>query len=315
MVDRVHRTAFEGIRSGQDTAVMRAADRIATWTSARYEWDAGAFQKAYSPVGIMPPDKYLSVLVQATEGCSWNRCSFCDFYAGKPFRIRNREELGVHIQNVRSFFGEGIGLRRSIFLGDGNALSAQWETITDMFDCLKVGFPDTLPGPSWRKTGAFVDVWGGRRLTSDQMVNLKEMGLHRVYLGLETGHDPLLARLNKRGSAESAIDLVRRFRQAGVSVGIIVMLGLGGHAYSRDHVWDTVRTLQMMSLGSGDIVYYSPLETGSHLQYTQDMWAANIKALSQDEMMAQYGAMVSGLDMREGDRPKVALYPIRRFIY
>ncbi len=228
MVDGIHREVAEvgiGMPRG---AQSQAIDLIASWMPADYERDAGMFQKVYRPVSILPPDQYLSVMIQATEGCSWNWCTFCNFYQGQTFRIRPSAELNTHIQGVRDFFGEGIGLRKSVFLGDGNALAAPWPAVADMFKSVQVGFPEQGIGPSWRETYAFVDAWDGARLSLGQISTLRDMGLRRVYVGLETGHDPLLKRVNKRGSAGLAVDVIRRFKQAGVSVGVIVLLGMGG---------------------------------------------------------------------------------------
>ena len=89
---------------------------------AALDEDAARFRSIYTPVAILPPDQYLAVVVQATEGCSWNRCTFCDFYRQQPFRIKGDGEFRSHVGDVVSFFGTAIGLRRSIFLADANAL-------------------------------------------------------------------------------------------------------------------------------------------------------------------------------------------------
>jgi len=315
MVDRIHRQVADVQSDKLSDKQNLAVARIGHWTSDDYLKDVHSFQKVYRPISILPPDQYLSVVIQATEGCSWNRCSFCDFYQGQTFRIRPKDELHTHMEGVRQFWGQGIGLRRSIFLGDGNALSASWSAVLDMFQCVQAHFPEQGLGPSWRETYAFVDAWGGRRLSVEQIKTLQSMGLKRVYLGLETGHDALLAKVNKRGSAALACDVIRRFKAAGVSVGVIVMLGIGGKAFAQDHVWDTVKAINEMGLGMGDMVYFSPLVVSSHLPYAQDMWAANIEALNETDMIDQYGQMVNGLHFDKVDKPKMAMYNIKRFVY
>jgi radical SAM superfamily enzyme YgiQ (UPF0313 family) len=141
------------------------------------------------------------------------------------------------------------------------------------------------------------------------------MGLKRVYLGLETGHDALLKKVNKRGSAALACDVIRRFKAAGVSVGVIVMLGIGGKAFAQDHVWDTVAVINEMGLGMGDMVYFSPLVVSSHLPYAQEMWAANIEPLCDTDLADQYEQLVMGLHFDKVAKPKMAMYNIKRFVY
>jgi len=65
----------------------------------------------------------------------------------------------------------------------------------------------------------------------------------------------------------------------------------------------------------GDMVYFSPLVVSSHLPYAQDMWAANIEALNETDMIDQYGQMVNGLHFDKVDKPKMAMYNIKRFVY
>lgn len=311
MVDRVHHRVGDVFRSHE----CEVAQRIAAWDRAAYEADAARYGAVYRAVSILPPDQYLSVVVQATQGCSWNRCTFCDFYRDRTFRILPREELDRHIAQVRDFIGDGLAMRRSIFLGDANALSVSYPALEQMFAAVRKGFPEGDSGPSWREVYAFVDAWGGRNRTEAEIANLKAMGLRRVYLGLETGNDPLLERVNKRGNGDLSVEVVNRFKAAGVQVGVIVLLGLGGRAYENDHVWDTTRVLNEMGLGRGDRVYFSELVASSHLPYAQDMWAANIRALTADEMAAQRHRIESGLKFCGSNRPKLVPYNIRRFVY
>jgi radical SAM superfamily enzyme YgiQ (UPF0313 family) len=75
--------------------VFRAwLSHIAGWNWDRLEGEAGPFRNSiYKPVSILPPDQYLALVVQATEGCSYNECSFCTFYRDRPFRIKQRSRV------------------------------------------------------------------------------------------------------------------------------------------------------------------------------------------------------------------------------
>jgi hypothetical protein len=112
-----------------------------------------------------------------------------------------------------------------------------------------------------------------------------------------------------------AIDAVNRFKAVGVNVGVIVLLGLGGATYAQDHVWDTVRVLNEMHLGGGDLVYFSELVTSSYLPYARETWAAGIRALEREEMADQQRRIVQGLMFHGSGAPKFARYDIRRFVY
>lgn len=298
-----------------DPSVQKARGVIAQWDQRAYMAQANQFKEIYRPVSILPPDQYLSVVVQATEGCSWNRCRFCDFYRDRPFRVRSREELDRHIDQLRTFMGDGLAMRRSVFLGDANALSVSWSALVGIFEAVQAGFPIGKPGPSWQQIYGFVDVFGGKKRTVEELTHLKGMGLRRVYVGLETGHDALLAKVNKRGNGDLAVDVIRRFKTAGISVGVIVLLGLGGTVYANKHVQDTIEVLNAMALGTDDLIYFSPLVASPELSYTQDMAMIHSPPLSWNDMQDQWEEIEKGITVIKTDRPKMAQYHIRRFVY
>jgi radical SAM superfamily enzyme YgiQ (UPF0313 family) len=259
----------------------------------------------------------MALVVQATIGCPWNRCTFCDFYRDRPFRIRGLDDLRSHIRAIKGFLGEGIRLRQSIFLGDANALTVPWKRLRETFDLLSEEFPDTgETGPSRRQVYGFTDAFGAENRTADEVEELARRGLRRVYIGLESGHDPLLELVEKEGSASEAVEAVRHLKAGGVNVGAIVLLGLGGARYADGHVGDTVATLNRMALGAGDLVYFSEMVASEGLPYTDQMASLGVAPMSHQEMHDQMEAIRAGLRFSDArGRPKLAAYDIRRFVY
>lgn len=294
------------------------------------EEDRGAFYRVYRPVPILPPDKYLAVVLQATEGCSYNRCAFCTFYRGVPFRVKSEEEFRSHVRQVKEFFGPALMLRRSIFLGDANALAAPHEHVVRLMRAVNEEFAlapreiclrskDMREWLAARQDGfegvySFLDVFNARKMTVDEFKQLAELGLRRVYIGLETGDKPLLRFLRKPGHPEDAVRVVNDLKKAGVNVGIIVMTGIGGKQYAEAHVSHTTEVLMEMNLGEGDLVYFSPfVEEGT--EYKELAEAHGIQPLTEDEMAAQREAIQLALRSRWKDWPAAALYDIREFVY
>ena len=107
--------------------------------------------------------------------------------------------------------------------------------------------------------GAFLDAFTGTRKSAEDYRALAERGLKRVYIGLESGHDPLLEFVRKPGHARDAIETVRAIKAAGINVGIIVLIGLGGERFAAGHVADTINVLNQMQLATGDLLYFSDL--------------------------------------------------------
>ena len=138
-----------------DGEVRQRLTQMALWDRAAYALDQDRFRAVYKPVAILPPDQYLSLVLQVTEGCHYNDCLFCEFYRRQPFRIKDQAEFRQHIQAVKGFMGESIRLRRSIFLADANALVIPPRQLTQLFDALNEAFEIAPPALS----GSGLDQW------------------------------------------------------------------------------------------------------------------------------------------------------------
>lgn len=281
--------------------------RIVGWTPDALLRERARFAAAYEPVTILPPDQYLSVVLQATFGCSWGRCTFCSFYQGRRFRARSQQDLGRHVAAVQTLLGGAAGLRRSIFIADGNALILSNERLRPMFDVARQAFPG-------RRIAGFVDVFSGEHKSLDAWRALAHWGLHRVYVGLETGHDPLLQWMNKPGSTEEALQLVATLKRAGLAVGAIFLCGAGGARFADAHVRDTVALAARLPLERGDLIYLSPFVEEPGSVYAQQAVDDGVAPLSAAEREAQYARLRDGIRQRLGGL-KVARYDIREHIY
>jgi hypothetical protein len=119
--------------------------------------------------------------------------------------------------------------------------------------------------------------------------------------------------VRKPGRAADALAAVRQIKAGGVDVGIIVMLGLGGERYAAGHVGDSIEVLNRMGLGRGDLLYFSEFVPHGTL-YASRVDAPDLWPLPRPRMQAQREAIVAGLDLGD-ERPQIATYDIREFIY
>lgn len=272
--------------------------------------DAACYFEVYKPVGILPPDHYMAVVLQATEGCSFNTCTFCNFYRDRPFRIKSPDEFRVHAQAVRDFLGDGLSLRRTLFLGDANALVVPTPKLLPLLEIVNELYDvESLTG-----IYGFLDGFSGHKKSVDDYTKLARLGLAGVYVGLESGNNRLLTALHKPGQAEDAVEAAHALKAAGVSLGVIVLLGAGGQEMAEAHVHDTVRVLNAMRLDGDDIVYFSELIVHPDLPYAQD--AAGRTPLTHEERLAQGDTIEAQLAFPDpADRPIVSRYDIREFVY
>ncbi len=293
--------------TAQEARVLLAF--CARFDAAAARADAARFARVYRPVGILPPDQYLALVVQATEGCSFNTCTFCDLYHD-PYRVKTQDEFREHVRTVLDYLGGSVDLRsRGIFLGSANALAIPMTRLIPLLEVLAEEVDSMRRG-----LNAFVDGFTGQLKTKDDYSQLSQFGLRRVYVGLESGHDPLLAFVRKPGSAAGAVDTVRAVKDAGLNVGVIVMTGLGGRQHAVGHVAGTAAALSAMALGPGDLLYFSELVEVAGTSYPRLALEGALVPLDHEACGLQRERILEATRF-PGSRPQVATYDIREFVY
>ncbi|MCJ7802913.1 MAG: hypothetical protein MUP82_11220, partial [Candidatus Marinimicrobia bacterium] len=127
---------------------------------------AKEFSNIYLPISILPPDQYMSLVLQLTEGCNYNLCTFCNFYRDRPFKIKSVNDLELHLSKVKSFFGEGINLRKSIFLADANAIAVPQNRLIEGLELIRNKFPP------FKNYYSFIDVFTGLKKSANDFKQL-----------------------------------------------------------------------------------------------------------------------------------------------
>jgi len=300
----------DGAPRGDIAEAVRRLHAIVALDTAALREDAARFLAASGPVGILPPDQYLSLVVRVTEGCSWNACTFCSLYRDVPFRWKRPDELDAHLAALCAYFGPSIALRRSIFLGDANALCLAHDRLLPLVERVAARFPGV---PMF----SFVDAWTGQRRTPAEWSVYAGLGLRRVYVGLESGDPGLLAWLEKPGSPRDAVDLVGALHDAGVAAGVIVLLGAGGERFARDHTARTAETLTAMRLRPDDFVYFSEYVDDPALAYGRraagEPDLQPLPPARNAELRREIRAALRPADPARP--PRTATYDIREFVY
>ncbi len=279
---------------------------------SHYQADVHKFHQVYKPVGILPPDQYMALVLQVTEGCSFNTCTFCNFYRDRPFHIKSPAALQAHIEGVREYLGAGLSLRRTIFLGDANALVVPMPRLEPLVNIIHEQLDVEALGGIY----AFLDGFSGERKSAADYRRLADRGLKRIYIGMESGNEDLLRFLKKPGKAADVIASVQAIKAGGIALGLIVLLGAGGRQYARDHVNDTVRSLNAMHLDADDLVYFSELIESEGMEYTRDAYRAALSPLTSQERIAQGDEIEARLQFNSSNgTPHISRYDIREFVY
>lgn len=283
----------------------RLEAEVLPWTVDRLVAEEGRFLGAYRPIAILPPDRYLTVVLQATEGCTWNRCTFCSFYQGRPFRLAAPEDFRRHAAAVRDFLGRDLARRRSIFLADGNALAVGNRRLLPLLAIARESFPG-------REITGFVDVYSGGRHDPTDWRELAALGLTQVYIGMETGCDDLLRWIDKPGSRAELTAFVRELKDAGLAVSLILMIGLGGRGFRERHREESLAALAGLPLDRRDLLYLSPFVEAPGSAYAERRNAGGFALLTPEEIEAETAVWTADLRARG---LRVGRYDIREFIY
>jgi len=190
----------------------------------------------YQGTVVRPPSEARSYLLQVTLGCSHNRCTFCGTYLDKPFRVRPEEDVLDDVATAGARFPE----TRRVFLCDGNALVLGTGRLVRVLDALDASFP--LLG----RVGIYANARDLLSKSDADLRTLCEKKLRIVYLGLESGSDEVLRRIDKGATAGEMVEAVRKAKRAGMRVSVIALLGIGGADLSAQHAEATGRAVGAM---------------------------------------------------------------------
>jgi len=191
-----------------------------------------------------------SYLLQCTVGCSHNRCTFCGMYKDKRYRIRTLDEIKEDIALAKAHYGDCT----KVFLCDGDAIAIETETLLEILRTLREAFP------SLRHVGSYVGPKSTLTKSLDELKALRAAGLTKAYLGIETGDDELLKKINKGASYEEVLRAGQNLVEAGINVSAMVVLGLAGKGEaSRRHALATARICDEMKPQYLAATTYSPV--------------------------------------------------------
>lgn len=172
-----------------------------------------------------PPSEGDNLILQATLGCRFNRCTFCSMYKEKSYRARPLEAVFADIDQAAHEWPEA----RRVFLADGDAYNLPGETLLAIADRLKERFP------ALQRISAYATPFNILAKEPEEIAALKAAKLGLVYLGVESGADRLLKAIGK-GSAKQMEAALALARDTGLKVSATVILGLGGKAHWREHI-------------------------------------------------------------------------------
>ncbi len=236
---------------------------------------------------IRPPSEANSILLQATVGCSHNKCTFCGAYKGERFKIKS----DAHIDADIAFAAQYCRNQKRLFICDGDGLIIPQRRLAALLEKIKTRLP-------WvTRVGIYANTKSIDMKSSAELKSLADLGLGIVYMGLESGDDETLKKINKGANAARMTAAGQKVRQAGIKLSLTVLLGVAGRERSEIHARETGRVLTAI-----DPEYVGALSlmlipgTPMHA----DCEDGRFELIGPQEMLLELGTMLAHTHMTRG---------------
>ncbi len=238
----------------------------------------------YQGTVIRPPSEADSIILQVTVGCSHNRCTFCGAYKKERFRYKEQATVEADLDfAARHFRG-----RNRLFLADGDVLSIPQYRLLGLFEKIRTKLP-------WvRRIRLYGNAKGIANKSMAELKELKDLGLDRIYMGLESGDDEILARIRKGRTAEQMIEAGRKVREAGIFLSVTVLLGIAGDEASNRHAVATAGVLNQMAPNQIAALTLMPI-AGTPLH--DEMMAGRFRLADESALLRELRTMLDHLEL------------------
>jgi len=194
-----------------------------------------------------PPSEGNNLIIQATLGCSFNRCSYCDMYRTKEYVARPLEDVFADIDRAAQAWPQV----HRVFLADGDALVRETDDLLAILGHLRARLPDLQRVTSYALPANLIVK------SVDELTRLREAGLTLLYYGVESGSDEILKRITKGATQDIMVEGLEKARAAGMKISATVILGLGGVGRSDAHIDGTAELINRFAPN-----YLSTLQLG-----------------------------------------------------
>ncbi len=271
---------------------------------------------------IRPPSEAGSLLLRFTRNCPWNKCAFCPVYKNTTFSRRSLDEIkkdidaaAAIVEDLRSrserlgyggkMTREVLGIlfsgrrhseqtrhvaawlhfgRGSVFIQDANSLVLPTAMLSEAIRYLKEKIPGVSRITSYARSSTLA------KKSVSELAELRQAGLDRIHIGMESGSDRVLKLVNKGVTAKQQIDAGRKVIEAGMELSEYIMPGLGGTALSRDHATESARVLNAIG---PHFIRLRSLRVPSRAPLYQDMKAGRFIPVSDDDTVREIRLFIS----------------------
>ena len=181
-----------------------------------------------------PPSEAESLILPVTDGCSWNKCTFCEMYTApqKRFRVREDNEIVDSVRQTADMYGKNI---RRVFLADGDALVLSTRRLLLILEAIRTHMPAV------HRISSYCLPRNLRKKDQSEINELASAGLKMVYVGAESGDNQVLAAVNKGETFDTTREALDKLGTAGITRSVMILNGLGGKVWSEQHAVNSAK--------------------------------------------------------------------------
>lgn len=247
----------------------------------------GMYPLRYIEPVFRPPSEWKSLILQVTNGCSWNHCSFCSMYTApqKRFQPRPLEQIEAEL---RSIVQQGLPVYR-VFLADGDAMTLSVRRLRQIMDLLNRWLPHRP------RVSAYCLPRNLRHKSVAELQGLREQGLSLLYVGCESGDDEVLQRVNKGESFDSSRQALDKMQAAGIRRSVMILNGLGGPLLSERHARNSAR---LMNATQPEYLSTLVVETPEGSERLASGFDGQWRRLAQAELFQEMYQLMETLELR-----------------
>ncbi|MEM7604330.1 MAG: radical SAM protein [Myxococcota bacterium] len=230
-----------------------------------------------------PPSEADALILQATIGCSWNHCTYCDMYRDKTFRVRALDASLEDLAAAAESLGPRVSAVKKLFVADGDALILPQDHWLAILEAARTHFPQL------RRVSCYAMARNVNEKSADELRALREAGLSRLYIGPESGDDLVLKRIAKGDTFAGHVKAAESAHAAGMEMSVIALLGIASDR-SEEHAQNTAKLVTAM-----DPAFFSALTVtvvpGTPLAKLQKKGRFEVPAVP--ELLRELKAMVA----------------------
>ena len=234
-----------------------------------------------------PPSEAESLILPVTNGCSWNKCTYCEMYTApqKKFALRDEDETLAALRNCGAHFADQV---QRVFLGDGDAMALSTRRLMTILTAIKTHLPRV------RRISSYCLPRNLRHKTVPELQELREAGLSLAYIGAESGDDEVLARVKKGETFESTHEALDKLGKAGITRSVMLLNGLGGVVFSQQHAVNSARLINLIQPEFLATLVVSFPQGDARFRQDFPAW----EPLSQPALLAEMQQNLQALDLK-----------------